>query len=338
MAAYAEAHKWSNLAGAGDARPTALQIIKDYHKEGSLKGKTILITGVSSGIGASTAIALAATGATIYCAGRSIEKAKESLKPIADYPGLHFLSLDLLSLEHVRSFAKEFLAHSGGKLNILINNAGGTSVDAKKSADGIEYQFALNYLGHFYLYTFLQDALLSSATPEAPSRVINVTSTGHRYNTVQFDNINLEGEFQSHTAYGQAKTAENYMAIEIDRRFGARNLHAWCLHPGAIEESNFIKAGGYDEATVEALLEVWPKKQFKSNDQGAATTVWAAVTDDVLAEGAKGKYLEDCSVARPSEETDKPEFRGYVAHTYDEAAARRLWDFGLEFIASKVKA
>lgn len=336
MSRYADVHKWATLGGPGDSRPTALQVVKDYEKEGALEGQVILITGVSSGIGASTAIALASTGATIFCAGRSVDKAKQSLKPIVNSPKVHFLSLDLSSLANVRSFAEEFLAQSGGKLNILINNAGGISADYKTTVDGVEHQFALNYLSPFYLFGLLRDALISSATPDRPSRVVNVASYGHRFGPVKFDNLSLKGEYDPALAYAQAKTSSIYMASEIERRFGSQNLHAWSLHPGAIKESNFMSNSGWDQTTLDNIVETFPANYFKSSDQGAATTVWAALSDDVLADGARGKYLEDCSVSKPTGETEYPDIQGYVKHTYDEESARRLWEVSEGIVGIKV--
>jgi len=117
---YARLH--DSPSGAGDARPTALQIIKDEGLEGKLVGKTVLITGTSAGIGITTVEAMAATGATVYCSARNLTKAKVALKGINGK--LEYLEMDLGSLASVRNAAKEFLERSGGKLNILINNAG----------------------------------------------------------------------------------------------------------------------------------------------------------------------------------------------------------------------
>lgn len=238
------AHALDKLAGPRDSRPTAQQIIQDYKKVNALKGKIILITGVSSGLGAASAIALATTGATIFTAGRDVPQNKAALASIANSPKVHFLELDLASQASVKSFAKKFLKQSGGKIHILLNNAGGTLSKRATTEDGVEKQFAINYLSPFLLFSLLKDSLLASATMEFPSRVLNLTSIGHRYSGIRFDNLNLEGDYVGQVAYGQAKTAAIYMASEIERRYGSRNLHAWSLHPGAILESQFIANAG----------------------------------------------------------------------------------------------
>lgn len=337
MSQYAAAHDWDGLAGPGDARPTAERIIKDAAAEKTLASNVILITGVSSGVGAATATALAVTGATIVGAGRSITKAKAALSAIADYPQLHLLELDLTSSKSIKKFAAEFLKQFNGQINILINNAGGVLANHSLSDDGYERQFSMNYLGQFQLFSLLKDALLSSATVASPSRVINVSSTGHKRGPItDFGIINVKGEdYDAFDSYCQAKTASVYMASEIERRYGAQNLHAWSLHPGAILVSSFLDNSGWDKATQEKILETWPQKYFKSNEQGAATQVWAAVSADVLHKDVRGRYLEDVSVSIPAAETKFPDILGYAKHTYSEEKAKELWGFTEELLGVK---
>ncbi|KAL6855686.1 hypothetical protein J3F83DRAFT_753923 [Trichoderma novae-zelandiae] len=335
MSRYAAVHAWDNLAGAGDARPTAEQVIKDAGKQ-DLKGQVIIITGVSSGTGAASARALAATGAELYLAGRSIPKARAALQSIADLPNVHFLELDLASNASIKAFAAEFLKQSGGRLNVLLNNAGGVVAERKVTVDGFEQQLAINHLGAFLLFALLKDALLASASPSNPSRVINVSSYGHRHGTVRWDDPNFEkGEYGAGAAYAQAKTASIYAASEIDRRYGAQNLHAWSVHPGAIKDSAFLDNSGWDKSVVEGMVSTWPHKLFKSCEQGASTQVWAAVSDEVLAEGVTGKYLEDCSVAVHVSKSDSPEWRGHADHTYNEADAKRTWELSEKLLGVK---
>ncbi|OTA08290.1 short chain dehydrogenase/reductase [Trichoderma parareesei] len=337
MSRYAAVHAWDNLAGEGDARPTAAQIIKDAGKT-NLQGQVIIITGVSSGTGAASARALAPTGAELYLAGRSIPKAKAALSTIADLPSVHFLELDLASTASIRAFAAEFLKQSGGRLNVLLNNAGGVLAERKVTVDGFEQQLAVNHLGPFLLFALLKDALLASASPSNPSRVINVSSVGHRYGTIRWDDPNFEkGEYIPPVAYGQAKTASIYAASEIDRRYGAQNLHAWSVHPGAILDSAFLDNSGWDRGYLDGMVSAWPKKLFKSSEQGAATQVWAAVSDDVLAEGVTGKYLEDCSVAVHMSKSDSAEWRGHADHTYNEEDAKRCWELSEKLLGIRVE-
>lgn len=338
MSQYAAVHDWDALAGPGDARPTAQQIIKDAKAENTLVSKVVLITGVSSGVGAATATALAATGATIVGAGRSIAKAKAALSAIADYSHLHLLELDLTSSASIKRFAAEFLKQFNGQLNILINNAGGVLASHSLSEDGYERQFAMNYLGQFQLFSLLKDALLSSATAASPSRVINVSSTGHKRGPITgFGIINVkEEDYDAFDSYCQAKTATVYMASEIERRYAAQNLHAWSLHPGAVVASSFLDNSGWDKATQEKILETWPHKYFKSSEQGAATQVWAVFSEDILHKDARGKYLEDVSVSIPAAETKFPGILGYAEHTYSDEMAKGLWEFAEGLLSVKV--
>lgn len=333
MSQYIAAHAFDKLTGPGDGRPTAQQIIQDYKKEGALQGKVILITGVTSGLGKASALALASTGATIFAAGRSISRAKKALASITDSPNIHFLDVDLASQASVKRFAADFLKQSEGKIHILMNNAGGILAEHELTEDGVEKQFAINYLSPFLLFMLLRNSLLANATVEFPCRVINLSSVGHRYSAIRFDNLYHAGDYVGHVAYGQAKTATIYMASEIERRYGSQNLHAWSVHPGAIQESQFMANSGFDDATINKLLSRWPKQIFKSTEQGAATQVWAAVSDDVLEDNARGKFLEEVSVSKPKGETDNPDMRGYIEHTYNIESATRLWEISEEILA-----
>lgn len=328
MSRYAAVHDWDVLGGVGDARPTAEQIIQDTGVENTLASKVILITGVTSGIGAASAIALAKTGATLVCAGRSIPRAKAALAAIADYPHLHFLELDLTSRASIAKSAAEFLRQFRGQLNILINNAGGILARHSLTDDGFERTAAMNYLGQFELFALLKDTLLSSASAAFPSRVINVSSTGHKLAQIgSLDIVKVkEQDYDPSASYCQAKVATVYMASEIESRYGARNLHAWSVHPGAMLESSFLDSSGFDEATIKHLTQGFPAPYFKSNEQGAATQVWAAVSAEVLEKGALGRYLEDVAVAVPEADTKFPSILGYAKHTYDEEKATTLWE------------
>ncbi|KAM0254546.1 hypothetical protein ACHAQJ_006652 [Trichoderma viride] len=132
---YAEAH--ANQQGPGDARPTALQIIKDEQREGDMNDKVVLITGCSSGLGVETARAMKATGAMVYVTARNLEKARQALGDILTGDRVHLLKLDLESLDSVRSCVNEFKSKSG-TLNILIENAGIRHVPFGRTQDSFE--------------------------------------------------------------------------------------------------------------------------------------------------------------------------------------------------------
>ncbi|KAJ4205945.1 hypothetical protein NW759_014422 [Fusarium solani] len=318
---YVAAH--DNPNGPGDARPTASQIITDYDLEGKLTGKVVLITGCSSGVGVETARAIHRTGATIYATARDVDKAKGALHDLVDSPRLHFLQLDLSSLDSVRTCAETFKSQSA-QLDILIENAGVMASPEGRTADGFETQFGTNHLGHFLLFYLLKDTLLRSSTPNFNSRAIILSSCAHQAGSVHFDNLNLEGEYEPWKAYGQSKTANLWTAREIEKRFGAHGLHAWAVHPGSISTelqrhvSEEVKQGW---ATDPELAKTW-----KNIEQGAATTVLAAVSPEL--EGKGGLYLEDTQVAKPPG-TGRA---GYADWAYDEEGPGRLWEKSIKIL------
>ena len=320
---YAAAH--ASLNGPGDARPTALQIIQDEDLEGKLTDKVMFITGCSSGIGIETARALAATGATLYLTARDPVKAKTALGSLLAQSQVHLLKLDLNSLESVRACAAEFLSKSK-TLNILINNAGVMATPEGRTVDGFETQFGTNHVAHFLLFQLLKDTLLASSTPNFQSRVVNVSSSAHRYSEVQFDNLNWDKNYDPWKAYGQSKTANIWTANEIERLYGAKGLHAWSLHPGGIKS-------GLQQHVPQELKEAWGKNQalvaiWKNTEQGAATTVWAAVAKEL--EGQGGKYLEDCQIVPAWDPKTGNLGVGYAPWVYDEEKQAKLWAKSLE--------
>ncbi|OCL14683.1 NAD(P)-binding protein [Glonium stellatum] len=321
---YAAVHVSTN--GPGDARPTALQIVQDEGLEGKLQGKVALVTGCSSGIGIETVRALAVAGATVYAAVRDLEKGKAALGDVLSSGRVELLKLDLSSLSSVRECAKEFLAKSN-TLNILINNAGIMACPEGRTVDGFEMQFGTNHLGHFLLFNLLKPTLLASSSPSFNSRVINISSTAHRYSQIHFDNISLEGEYQPWIGYGQSKIANIYMANELDRRYGSKGLHALSVHPGGI-------VSGLQQYMPEEQLKQWDTPEvhahMKSPAQGAATTVWAAISKEW--EGKGGKYLQDCQVAEPVEEGYHQLSPGYEKYAYDPEKEKKLWKLSLEMV------
>ncbi|ORY12373.1 hypothetical protein BCR34DRAFT_563994 [Clohesyomyces aquaticus] len=325
---YAEAHK--SVKGPGDARPTALQIVRDNDLVGKLSGKVALVTGTSSGIGIETAKALKTAGMHVFATARNLEKAKQALGDSVEPGRLDLLECDLNSLASVRKCAAEFLAKSS-QLNILVNNAGIMMTPEGRTADGHELQFGTNHLAHFLLFQLLKPTLLSSATPDFGSRVVNVSSTGHRWGTIEFDNLKLEGIYDSSRAYGQSKLANIYMANEIERRYGSKNLHAFSLHPGGIWTGLQIHVPEEAKAQWMSIPEV--NNHMKSPEQGAATTVWAALDKEL--EGKGGLYLEDCHVSEPVKGEYTPIDPGYEKYAYDEEKEGRLWKVSCELVGVK---
>lgn len=353
MSRYAESHKRENLAGAGDARPTALQIVEDEGLIGKLNDKVILITGVSSGIGVETLRALHATGAHVFGTVRNLQKGQAVVDKILGERregggSIDLIEMELASFVSVRKAATEFLARSGGKLNVLIANAGIMAVPFSLSPDGFEMQFATNHLGHFLLFQLLKDALLNSATIQFPSRYVSVSSKGHGFGPVRFHDYNFEkdegqydswvgfeekkGKYDTWAAYGQSKTANIWLANSIERHHGSQNLHATSLHPGGISESGLT--AHIDSAVLQSFLTPEDLRYYKSAEQGAATQVYAAVGAEWAHKG--GKYLSDCIeetsfVERKNKGISDRHNDGYATWAYDAESEERLWreSFGL---------
>jgi NAD(P)-dependent dehydrogenase (short-subunit alcohol dehydrogenase family) len=326
MSRYADAHK--HPKGPGDSRPTALQIIQDEGAQGKLQGQVIVITGTSSGIGIETVRALAATGATLYLTARDLNKAKSALDGIFDPSCMELFEMDQASLSSVRASAAAIL-NKTSKIHCLINNAGIMAIpDLRFTADGHELQFGTNHLSHFLFFMLLKPALLANASPALPSRVVNVSSSGHNLSGINDNNdYNFQhGNYDPNVAYGQSKTANIYMANEIERRYGAFHLHATSVHPGIVQ-TGLTRHMPPD--AFEGMDHLWPV--MKNTKQGAATTVWAAVGKDWEHEG--GKYLVDCAVAEPgSGGEDKWTTPTYAAYAYDAEKEEMLWRDSLKVV------
>ena len=298
--------------------------------EGKLKGKVIVITGTSSGIGIETARALSATGATLYLTARNLDKAKTALAGILEPGRVELVEMNQESLDSVHTAAKTILAKTD-KVNILVNNAGIMAVqELQFTMDGHELQFGTNHLSHFLFFQLLKPALLAAATSEFPSRVVVVASSGHRINGINAsDNYNFQkGGYHAWAAYAQSKTANIYMANEIERRYGSHGLHATSLHPGGIATplSKHLSA-----AEVESFMSIEAvAKGMLSPEQGAATTVWAAIGKEWENKG--GKYLAYCAEAKRGADDGNPMGEGYVSHTYNEEDEARLWRDSLRIV------
>jgi NAD(P)-dependent dehydrogenase (short-subunit alcohol dehydrogenase family) len=192
-----------------------------------------------------------------------------------------------------------------------------------RTEEGYELQFTTNHLSHFLLFHLLRDLLLASSTPLFNSRVVNVTSAGHRYSPVPLDNIHFEGNYNGWLAYGSSKTANLYMTNQIDRLYGRRGLHGHSAHPGSFVSPNLQK---YSKVEMDAAMKN-PRmvKYFSSVEQACATSVYGAVSREL--EGRGGLYLEGASVSamRAPEGADAVEY-GYAAWAFDVEKEARLWE------------
>lgn len=292
MSRYAAAH--TNTKGPGDARPTAMQIVEDEDLIGKLSDKVFLVTGVSSGIGIETMRALYASGGHVFGTVRNMakgQKAVDEVKSQTQGGKITLIEMDNESLASVKKAAEEFLSQCK-QLNILIANAGVMATPEGRTKDGFETQFGTNHISHFYLFQLLKDTLLASSTPDFPSRVVSVSSFGHRTGPIRFHDYNFEKEpYDPWVSYGQAKTANIYFANEIERRYGAKGLHATSNHPGGI-------ATGLQVHVDPELAKSWDNETnnnyLKSVEQGAATSIYAAISEEWKNKGKIHRPLISC--------------------------------------------
>ncbi|KAL2682813.1 hypothetical protein Neosp_007268 [[Neocosmospora] mangrovei] len=318
---------YANPKGAGDARPTAQDVIDQEDLRGKWTDKIVMITGASAGIGVETARALATTGARIYLPVRSPGKTQEALSDLIETGQITLLELDLNSFDSVRKAAGTFLSKEK-VLHVLIENAGIMAPPEGRTKDGFETQFGVNHLSHFLLLNLLKDALIAGSTPEFNSRVVILSSAAHRTSSVRFDNYNFEGEYDPWLAYGQSKTANLWTANHFDRLYGFKGVHAYSLNPSVVRTSlgrfmpsEVIKSAFESEATI---------KEERSIPQGAAVSVYAATAKEL--EGRGGLYLENLAPSEPTELDTVAEKPGYAPWAFDEENEKKLWDLSLRLV------
>ncbi|AYV45296.1 oxidoreductase [Caulobacter flavus] len=302
------------------ARSTAGEVVAGH----DLSGRTAVVTGAATGIGVETARALAQAGAQVVIAARKPDLAAEAIADIeaAAGPGsTSFAMLDLSSLASVRAFAEAWGARP---LNLLINNAGVMACPLTYTQDGLEMQIGTNHFGHFLLSTLLAGSLVAGAQASGvASRLVSLSSIGHRRSGVNFEDPHFRHRpYDKWEAYGQTKTANSLFAVGFDARFKDRGVRANAVMPGGImtplqrhlpiEEQVALGWIGEDGK---------PRDGFKTPEQGAATSVWAAVGPEL--DGVGGLYLEDCRQAAPWTK-DRP-WAGVMPHALDPEAAERLW-------------
>ena len=309
------------LGSGFNAQSTTNEVIKGIN----LEGKTAVVTGGNTGIGLETTKTLASAGAVVIVPARDIEKAKRNLQ---DIPHVEIEPMDLMDPESIDAFAKKFL-NSGRPLHLLINNAGIMWVPLRRDDRGIESQLATNYLAQFQLTARLWPALKKANG----ARVINVSSQGHQFSPFNFEDPNfLQREYETLAAYGQSKTAVNLFSMELDNRAKAFNVRSYSLHPGSIQGTElareaslelFQQMGFYDE---EGNMKPEVVASLKTIPQGAATTVWAAISP--LLNNHGGVYCEDTDVAEIHH--GQTFSAGVKTYSLDEVKAKRLWKLSEE--------
>ncbi len=307
------------------AKSTASEVVAGI----DLSGKNVIVTGGYSGIGIETVRALAGAGARVTVPARRVDVATEALAAV---PGeIEIAAMDLGDLASVRSFADRYL-ETERPLHILINNAGIMATPLTRVGKGWESQFGTNHLGHMALALKLAPALQAAEG----SRIVALSSTGHVRSDVIWDDPHYTSRpYDKWEAYGQAKSANALFALGVDLLGREVGVRAFSVHPGGIftplqrhltdEEMAALgwkNADGTIPPAVQAM--------FKTPEQGASTTVWAATSPSLAGKG--GVYCENCDIAPMAGESSQrwEHARAWIA---DDARAERLWAMSDKMLA-----
>ena len=294
-----------------------------------LAGRNAIVTGGYSGIGLETVRALAAAGARVTVPARRVEVAEDTLADIAG--DIEIASMDLADLRSVDKFTREYDETKRG-LDILINNAGIMACPEGRVGPGWERQFGTNHLGHMAMSLALAPAMQRAES----ARVVCLSSTGHIRSDVHWDDPNFNNTpYDKWDAYGQAKSANALFALGVDHRGRDVGVRAFSVHPGGIFTP--LQRHLSDEEMVElgwkaADGSIPPQVQamFKTPEQGASTSIWAATSPQLNGRG--GVYCEDCDIAKLADENSQrwEHARPWIC---DDEKAERLWTMSEKMLA-----
>jgi NAD(P)-dependent dehydrogenase (short-subunit alcohol dehydrogenase family) len=286
----------------------------------NLSGKTAIVTGGYSGIGIETTRALSEAGANVIIPARRTEEAMVALDGII--PKDHIFEMDLSDLDSIKRFTD--LVKNNLSLSILINNAGIMACPESKTSNGWDLQFAVNHIGHFVL----THELIDSMDQSSGARIINLSSTAHKFSGICWDDIHFLNSYDKWVSYGQSKTATSLFSIELDRRFKDKNIRSFAVHPGGIftplqrhlQQEEMVAMGWLNE---DGSLSELAKAGFKSSTQGASTSLWAATSSQLDNKG--GLYCENCDVANLAGGSPEERYFGVRDWAVDSDEAKKLW-------------
>ena len=320
----------TNLLGATSTTEDVLSGI-------DLRGKRILVTGVSAGLGIETARSLATHGAHVIGAARDLAKAENATAQVrknATIGGGKFelVELDLARLTNVGACADALLA-KGESLDAIIANAGVMATAFGHTADGFETQFGINHLGHFVLVNRIAPLIRNGG------RLINLSSAGHRFSNVDLKDPDfVSTPYEPFVAYGRSKTANILFAVAFDRRHRGNGIRAAAVHPGGVRTE---LDRHLDPTLIQKMIEQMNQQrasqgkapsQLKTIPQGAATSVWAAVV--APADEIGGQYCENCHVGKivSDDVTITAASEGVRGYALDPKNAEALWKKSEEMV------
>ncbi len=270
-----------------------------------LVGKTMVVTGATSGIGLEAAVMLAARGATVVLVGRDAARTQAAVATVKSRSGATAVSsllCDFGDRAQIRRLASELLAQCP-RIDVLINNAGSVSATREVTPDGYEKTFAVNHLGYFLLTTLLLERLKASA----PARIVSVASIGHRNGTLDWGDLHFaNGGYSTMKAYSRSKLGNVLFTRELARRLEGTGVTTNCLHPGGVATNIWSHAPGWTKPLLAVL-----KLFMVSPKQGGDVLVHLATAPELA--NVSGHYFERFKDVEPSE----------LAR--DAAAATKLW-------------
>jgi NAD(P)-dependent dehydrogenase (short-subunit alcohol dehydrogenase family) len=269
-----------------------------------MKGKTIVATGATSGIGEAAVLALAGMGARIVIIARDEARAKATMQKLeAKAPGLdHRLHLaDLSSMAETRKVGAA-IAASEPRIDVLINNAGALFSNRRVTPESLELTFALNHMAYFVLTEALRDKLIASA----PARIVSTSSIAHERESLDFNDLQSANGYGGLKVYSRSKLANILFTRELAQRLAGTGVTANCLHPGVVKTRFGDSSGG-----LLGLLIPFLRLFFISPEQGAETIVYLASSPEVA--DTSGGYFVKRKLTEPS------------ATARDNTAAKRLW-------------
>lgn len=279
----------------------------------NLNGKVAIVTGSNTGIGFETALDLYQKGAKVYVACRNEEKAMNAIGRMKSEGGtgeLVFGHLDLASLKSVNEFANKVLEEES-RIDLLINNAGVMIPPPSKTQDGFEFQFGVNFIGHFALTGHLFNMLESTKG----SRVVTLSSIAHRGANIDFENFHMEKEYNKWREYGQSKLADIIFALEFEKRLrnNGNQILSLAAHPGFSKTDLQVNM---DKNMLDSL-------DLMTAKQGAQPTLAASLREDVKG----GQYWGPDG---PNEQKGKPALAKIDPSALDEHLNAKLWDWAME--------
>ncbi|MFF0043369.1 SDR family NAD(P)-dependent oxidoreductase [Streptomyces mirabilis] len=289
-----------------------------------LTGKRTILTGTTSGIEVETARALAGAGVDVTLAVRNVEGGRRVAGEITAATGNPKVAAESLQLADRASVAS-FTDAWQGPLHILVNNAGIMALpELHRKPQGWELQFATDYLDHFNLALGLHEALAAASG----ACVVSLTSVGHLFSPVVFEDIHFERRlYEEWAAYGQSKTANALLAVGAAERWADDGITANAVMPGGIRTGLQRHQEGNMTPEIEAAFADF---SWKTVEEGAATSVLAAASP--LPEGATGRYFEDCNEAEVHSALDPSATSGVLPYALDAGNAEQLWDLATDML------